>query len=170
MSLSMKTPLFAAISAAFLLAAASPSHAQVSPASPIARGHGTYLGQNQALKELTFSVNQLPFGQVGGHAIIREPSTSSFFHMNVTSMMFLGDALAVAGPITMQVGSPFPVGATAFFVVNDNGDGTVVPDDFALGVAPLSFGHLTIQQIIGLVGPPPPQAFAPILTGGIRIF
>ncbi|HEX6882280.1 MAG TPA: hypothetical protein VF530_02805 [Planctomycetota bacterium] len=141
------------------------------PASPIAAGNGTFMGQNPpGVRAVTFSVQALPQGRVGGFAIFRDPGTNGFVHMNVTSMMFLGSSVAVAGPITMQAGSPFPVGATAFFVVQDNGDGTLVPDQLALGVAPLFLGSLTIQEVIGLIGPPPPQAFTPLLTGNIRIF
>jgi len=177
MKLSSKTALCAALAAAFLLSTASPGDAQAggtgvtNPAGAVAVGNGTYMGQNPpGIRAVTFSVQALPNGRVAGFAIFRDPSTNGFFHMNVTSMMSLGGELAAAGPITMQAGSPFPVGATAFFVVQDNGDGTLVPDQLALGVAPLFLGSLTIQEILGLVGPPPPQAFAPLLTGNIRIF
>jgi len=168
MKLLFKATSLATLAVAFLLGTASPSDAQ---ASPLLRGHGTYLGQNQVLKQFAFSVNQLPGNQVQGRAINIETASSGFFQMDVTSIMSLGNAVGVAGPITMAVHTPpqFAVGATAFFVVQDNGDGSLVPDAFALGVAPLFLGDLTIQEIIQLIGPPPPQAFAPVLTGDIRI-
>jgi len=169
MKLTSRALSCAALALAFLLGTASPSDAQ---ASPVLRGNGTYLGQNLAIKDFAFAVNRLPHSKVQGHATIIEQSSQGLFQMDVTSMMSLGDAVAVAGPITTVVNTPpqFVVGATAFFVVHDNGDGTLVPDEIALGVAPLFLGDLTIQEIIMFIGPPPPQAFAPVLTGDIKIF
>jgi hypothetical protein len=76
----------------------------------------------------------------------------------------------VAGTVTRSISMPpqFAVGSTTFFCVRDNRG---APDQFAgLGTVPPQFGNLTIQQIVALIGTPPPQAFSSQLTGFIRIF
>ena len=53
----------------------------------------------------------------------------------------------------------------------DNGGWGSPPDEFVgPAFAPLALGNLTAQQILGLVGPPPPSAFQPLLFGNIRVF
>lgn len=169
MRFSSKTAIHAALAAAFTFGAAASGHAQ---ASPVAAGGGEFLAQNGEDHLFAFHVVELPDGKVTGRAGVYEPVTQGFVHMEISSYMYIGDWVGVAGPITMAVNAPpqFAVGATAFFVVSDNGAGLSAPDAFAgLGAVPPMFGNLTIQQIVGLIGPPPPAAFSPLLAGDIKI-
>jgi hypothetical protein len=157
-----------ALCVGFALAAAAPTQAQ---ATPLGYGHGTYVSPNSQLAhQMAFSVVQMPNGTTHGHAIGFEAATHAFVFIDLSSSMFLGDTLAVAGTITISINMPpqFPVGGTAFFAVQDNAGS---PDLFAgLGSVPPQLGNMTIQQIIALIGPPPPQAYAPLISGNFRIF
>lgn len=167
MKFSSRFAVRAALSAALVLGAAAPTQAQ---ATPIAIGHGSWIGANQMEHWIEFSLVQRPNGSVCGHAIGFEPATHAFIYIQLNSFMFAGDTLMVAGRIAVAINMPpqYPVGGTSFFAVNDN---TGAPDGFAgLGQVPPQFGNLTIQQIYALIGSPPPQAFAPLTTGNIRIF
>ena len=169
MLLTRRAAMCASLAAVLLLGSAAPVGAQ---AGPIAHGHGSFVANNQELHTITFNVVGLPDGSVRGHAVIREPSTQAFVIMEVSSLMFLGETLAVAGEVTKNVNAPaqHAVGSTAFFSVNDYGNDPTMPDDFAgLGSVPPFLGNLTIQEIIALIGPPPPQAFTPFLTGGVQV-
>jgi len=168
MKLTSRTTACAVLSAAFVFGAAAPCQSQ---ATPLAYGHGAFVAQNQESHLFTFAAVQLPGGSVVGHCLVIEPATRGFVHMEVTSFVFAGDTLGMAGPILVAVNAPpqFVVGGTAFFAVNDNSPGA--PDAFAgLGTVPPYLGSLTAAQIVALLGPPPPVAFAPLLAGDIRIW
>jgi hypothetical protein len=168
MKLFSRLAVRAALCTGFALAAAAPTQAQ---AAHLAYGHGSFVStSSQLTHQIAFSVVQLPNGATHGHAIGFEAATHGFVFIDLSSAMFLGDTLAVAGTITMAINMPpqFPVGGTAFFAVQDNAGG---PDLFAgLGSVPPQLGNLTIQQILALIGPPPPQAYAPLINGNFRIF
>ncbi len=139
--------------------------------TPLASGGGAYVAQNRETHWFAFTCVRLPDGSIRGHAVFVEPATKAFLQMRITSAMPLDGMLAVAGPITHLVRTPpeLALGATFFFVVDDNGAGGPVPDRLASGAAPAALGNLTIQQIIALIGPPPPAALAPLLKGNITI-
>ena len=156
-----------ALSAACLLGIQAPGHAQ---STPIGAGAGTFVAQNLQTHVFAFSLLERADGSVKGRWIGIEPATNGIIVVDLTSYMYVGTTLAAAGTITLAINAPpiFPVGGTAFFAVNDNPG---APDQFAgLGNVPPQFGSLTIQQIIALTGPPPPQAFAPLLHGNVWIF
>jgi len=140
-------------------------------ADQIAHGHGAYVGGNGEAKTLTFNVVELPDGSVRGHGVLREPSTNSFVHFEVSSFMFVGDSLGVAAEITMAVNAPpsLSVGTTIFFFVNDNDPAA---DEFAFAIVPPEFGNPTIQEIVlfFLMGnPPPPEVFTPLIAGNFWV-
>ncbi|HEX5052248.1 MAG TPA: hypothetical protein VFZ65_10780 [Planctomycetota bacterium] len=156
-----------ALSAACLLGIAAPNHAQT---TPIGAGAGAFVAANQATHVFVFSIVERADGTVRGRVLVLEPATHGFVSVELSSYMYVGTTLAAAGTITAALNAPpqYPVGGTAFFAVNDN---TGAPDGFAgLGAVPPQFGSLTVQQIINLIGPPPPQAFAPLLAGNVWIF
>jgi len=157
----------AAFATALVLSSAAPARAQ---ADPVASGAGTFIAPNGETHVFSFSVLVLPDGTIQGSARVLEPSSGAVVAMDVTSFQMVGDELAMAGPITLAQNAPpwFVLGATAFFAVDDDGVG---PADgiTGLSVVPPQFGNLTIQQIIALIGPPPPQAYAPLLSGDIKI-
>lgn len=159
---------FLSLLAVFMLGAAAPLAAQV---TPLGCGGGIVL-QDSVYRVYAFSCVQLPNGSVTGHLVSQEPSTRSFLHVHISSAMHIGGMLAVAGEITAAVNTPprFSVGQTMFVVFVDNGRGCQVPDQLASGVVPPFLGNLTIQQIIALIGPPPAVAFSPFVAGGIRVF
>lgn len=167
MKLTSKAAACAALSVGLFLGATAPISAQ---ASPIGSGQGAFLAQNQETHLFAFAVVELPDGSVNGHGLVFEPSTRAFVLFRISSFMFLGETLFMAGPITQAVNAPpqFVGGATAFFAVNDNGRSSA-DDIAALSVVPVQFGNLTIQQILALAGPPPAGAFAPLLAGDVRI-
>lgn len=156
--------------ATLLAAFAVPTASIQAQATPIATGHGSFISPSQLEHRFEFSLVALPDGSVQGHAIGFEPATQAFVFIDLDSFMFIGDTLAVAGTITVAINMPpqYPVGGTAFFAVKDNAGAS---DTYAgLGSVPPPFGNMSIQQIVGLIGPPPPQAFTPLLRGDIRIF
>jgi hypothetical protein len=155
-----------ALATACLFGALAPANAQT---TLIGAGAGAYVAQNQQTHLFAFTVSQRANGTVKGHILVLEPATQGLVRVDVTSWVYVGNTLAAAGTVTMSINAPamFAVGNTAFFAVNSN---TGAPDQFAgLGNVPPQFGSLTIQQIIALIGPPPPQNFAPLLFGCIRI-
>jgi hypothetical protein len=157
----------------FLVLALS-GNAQAEPADarahPIVIGHGKYVDQTQEIFSFVFSVVELPSGSVQGQGAFFDHIGGRFILFELSSFMFVGDSVGMAGEITMAVNSPpqLHVGATIFFFVNDNRPDT---DEFAgLGLVPPEFGSLTIQEIVALIGPPPPDVFTPLVTGNIKIF
>lgn len=151
----------------FLGAAPTPAHAQC---GLIAAGAGSIVGNDQQTRFLAFWVADF-HGVVRGESWGYEPATYAYVRMDITSYMYLGNDLAVAGPVTASVNAPpaFLIGATAFMVFHDNGRGRNAGDSITgTSVVPPSYGNLTIQQVIALIGSgPPPQAFLPLLSGGI---
>ncbi len=168
MSLVCTSAMSSALAAVLLLAGATPVAAQ---AAPLGNGGGVILGQDQEIQLFAFHCLQLPDGSITGVVVIAEPATRGFLRVELSSATAFGDMLAVAGEITAAVNTPpqFGVGQTMFLVFDDNGHGRTAPDQLARGVVPLAFGNPTIQQILALVGPPPPSAFTPVLRGDIRI-
>lgn len=166
MKLMSRTAVCAALSTAFLLGAAAPGNAQ---AVPLGSGGGRYVNRQSETNRFAFTAVQLPDGSVTGHVVFHFPATNAMVRMEVTSFMFIGDWLGLAGPVTMAVNTPTPlVGTTGFLVLSDNGaPGTDTFTGFSF--APASFGNLTIQQIIGIIGPPPPSVFFPLIEGNIQI-
>lgn len=181
MKISIQSVASAVLLAAFLLGAARPSKAQhsspVTTGATISRGHGTLFG-NGAVQHFQFIVKRQPNGVIEGYFLSIAPSQGSALRMDITSAMFAdggssvdGNALGVAGEITMSVGqSPgYAVGRTAFFMVKDSEGGAPGPDRWAgLGQVPLSLGSLTFQEIYALIGPPPPANWQAILSGDVR--
>jgi hypothetical protein len=163
-----KSIMFSALAAALVLGAAEPLAAQ---ATPLGAGGGRVL-QDGVTRIYAFECILQPDGSVAGKVISHEPVSQSFVHVNITSAMHIGGWLAVAGEITAAVNTPpqFSVGQTMFATFADNGTGRPVPDQVATGLVPLFLGNLTIQQIIGLIGPPPAVAFSPFISGNIQVF
>lgn len=158
--------LTAALCASFLLGTAAPSHAG---ATPLAHGSGTPQAPGPDIT-FTFSMVQLPGGALLGQGMLHNNTDQGWIQFDLTSVMFIGDTVLMAGPITKTFNAPpfAPVGGTVFFGLNDNGngDGSPVPDSFAHGfVPPFLPPNLTIQQIIGMTGPPPPEVYNPIGQG-----
>lgn len=170
MNFSGKALLSAVLAAAFLCAAAAPGTAQT---TPLASGFGSYVGQNLASKVFLFSACQQANGEVHGSCLLIEPGSNGFVRIQVTSSAVVAGTLYLAGPITHAINSPpsVVVGATAMFGVHDNGAWGAPPDEFVgPAFAPPAAGNLTAQQILGILGAPPPQAFQPLQFGSIRIF
>lgn len=174
MKLTCRRAVHAVLLTGCLLVAMLSSNAQADPpgghAQPIANGQGVYVDQSLEVFSFTFSVVELPDGSVEGHGSFFDHVARRFILFELSSFMFVDGSLGVAGEITMAVNSPpqLAVGSTIFFFVNDNNPDT---DAFAgLGLVPPEFGELTIQEIVGLIGPPPPDAFTPLVAGDIRIF
>lgn len=160
-----RSTALAALSAAFLLLAPAPTQAQV---GLVGTGHGTYLAANgQDTLTFTFFVAEGPGGSAHGYAIWSGPNSVVLWR--ATSFMFFEGALGFAGPIVATIGTPPPgyvIGVTAFTGFRDNGF-HAVDETLSLSVVPPQFGHPTIQQILALLGPPPPGAWRPLVTGGV---
>jgi len=165
-ALESRIALSAALTAVALLTAAAPSQAQ---ATPIVTGEVEVTSPVIGPVGLGLSLVQLPSGQLDGQGSLELLALGGRVDFEVTSYMFLGDMVCLAGPVTAAVNAPpaYSLGATVVFCIEDNGDGgSSAPDTVAGTVGPPG---LTIQQIIALIGPPPPQAFQPIAAGNFRI-
>lgn len=167
MFLSIRSVLLAAFSSVFLLLAPAPAQAQ---GQFVSAGHGTYLAADQTtVLEFTYVVRVSPNGSVQGFAAWRGPDSITIWR--VDSAMFIDETLAFAGQIVSVFGSPPPgqvVGGTVFTAFKDNGPASV-DETLSLSAVPPEFGNPTIQQIIALIGAPPPQAYRPLLTGNVWI-
>ena len=163
---SARTSALAALSAAALLVpAATPATAH---GGAVAAGHGTYLAADQTTTlGFTFVVHEAHDGSIQGYALWKGPLSTTLWE--VSSLMHVGEMVLFAGEIVGTTGTPPPghaVGVTAATAVHDNGPGFM--DDIAsISVVPPEFGNPTIQQLVALFGPPPPQAFRPLLSGNI---
>jgi hypothetical protein len=172
MKLIRKLAICAALTAAFLLGAAAPSHAQ---AIPIVNGQltgGPSLAGGAAEIELRLSLVELPDGSFVGGAKSTNRATGGWFMCELTSFMFIGNTFYAAGTITATHNTEghFAVGDTHFVAVKDNGNGNgPVMDEFIQGNVPAAFGPLTIQQIIAIIGPPPPAIFRQGISGNIKL-
>ena len=141
-------------------------------ATPIANGGGSLLTPDGRVQHFAFHVVELPDGSVRGHGVRVEPASNAIVIFEVTSFMFVGNVLAMAGPVTMTRNAPpqFVIGGTVFFGLTDEGYGSA-PADASTGLTPLPpfLGNLTIQQIIAMIGSgPPPEALSPLFAGNIR--
>jgi len=173
MQLSRKHAVRAALVAAFTLAAAAPGRAQ---ATPIVSGHlkggPTPAAQSPSIIDLTIHLVELPDGSLVGGGRSTKQDINSWFRFELTSYVFLGDTLFAAGPVTAvhATQGAWEVGDTYFVAVKDNGDGNgPVMDEFIEGRVPASYGPMTIQQILAIVGPPPPAFFRQGISGNLTL-
>lgn len=166
-----RSTAFLSLLTALALGAAEPLAAQATQATPLGCGGGIVL-QDGATRVYAFNCVQLPDGSVTGHLTSHEPASQSFVNVGISSAMHFGGWLTVAGEVTAAVNTPprFSVGQTMFVVLADNDSGGPLPDQLAGGLVPPFLGNLTIQQIIALIGPPPPAAFSPLLSSNIMVF
>ncbi len=168
--MSFKTAFRALLATAMCFAAAATASAQ----SIVARGAGVYVGNNQNTRIFSLCVRELPNGSAQGYSFGYEPSTNSYVLVQVTSLFRVNGAVVYAGPIVATENAPpeYVVGAQTFQAVVDNGNGWGPTPDGITGtsVVPAFLGNLTAEQIIALIGPPPPVAFLPLLAGNIRVF
>lgn len=140
------------------------------PADHIAQGRGSHMGQDMLPKWVAFSVVEMSDGSVAGHGMFIDYIANGFIRFELSSFMFVGDSLGVAGEITAAVNAPpgLAVGMTIFFWVNDNDPDT---DEIAsFGFVPPEFGNLTIQEVVALLGPPPPDFFTPLIAGDLKVY
>ena len=164
--------LCALLAAPMLLGASAPKSGKT---TPIANGHGLGLSPGPESLALTFSLVQLADGSFVGHGKTQDHANGGWTKFDLTSATFLGDTLFMAGPVTKLKDAPpfLGVGSTVFFGIQDNGNGSGKPgvDSFANGVVPAFLPPgLTIQQILVLLGgPPPPEAFKPLASGNFKI-
>jgi hypothetical protein len=162
-----KLAVTAAFSAAVLVGKAAPGPGN--GASPIANGHVATVGMPAGITSTTFSMVMLPNGSIVGNGISSN-TLGGWVHFDLTSFVFIGDTLLVAGPSTASFNAPpqFVVGGTFFLALKDNGNGggNPAPDELANGAAPFP---VTAQQILAMFGPPPPAAFRPALSGNLVI-
>lgn len=172
MKLIRKLAICAALTAAFLFGTAASSYAQ---ASPIVNGHltgGASQAGGPAVIDLTLSLVELPNGSLVGSGKSSNKESGAWFTYNLTSYMFIGNTFYAAGTITAthNTGGNFAVGDTYFVAVKDNGNGNgPVMDEFIEGHIPGAYGPLTIQQIIAIIGPPPPAIFRQGISGNITL-
>jgi hypothetical protein len=89
-----------ALVAVLFLCAAPPGHAQ---RGPVASGSGAFVAPNQQDHLFGFSVFEVPGGSVRGHCAVLEPASSGVVAFDVTSAVQVGNALLMAGPITLDV-------------------------------------------------------------------
>ncbi len=159
--------LSAALSTMLVLSAGASAKAQ---AGPVTIGHGTFQAFTQpAVIDFTFVVAEAPSGSTRGFAMFGGfAGPGSLLVMRVSSHMRIGATALFAGEVLVNIGNDphVQVGQTAFTAVNDNGCGNA--DEIAsLSLVPLPYGNPTIQQIVGLIGPPTPASFTPVLSGNI---
>lgn len=158
--------LIVALSTVTLTLAAAPASAQ---AGVVSVGHGSYQSfTTPEVVPFVFIVREANDGSTHGFVIVRRPT--AIIMATPTSHMRIGGSLLFAGEVFAILGNDpnIQVGQTAFTAVNDNGRGST--DQIAgFGVIPLTFGNPTIQQIVGLIGPPTPASFTPLLTGDIWV-
>ena len=155
------------LTSATLFAVAAPGQAQI---KPIGSGYGV-VEAPMGTRVVLYSLLELSDGSLSGHGLQYSPADNAWVYFNITSYMFVGDALLMAGPVTKSINSlpGYDVGNTAVLAVHDKGNwfGQPAPDDAAATVGP---PNLTIQQIVAIIGPPPPQAYVPIKAGNLKIF
>ena len=159
-----KITLAAALVTASLLAGAAPVHPQ---AQPIVTGEGEVTNTAVGPVAIEFSLIELPDGSLNGEGLVAFAATGGYATFDLTSYMFVAGNLCMAGPVTSSFEAPpnYFVGATVVFCVEDGGNGAG-QDKMAGTVGPPG---VTIQQIIALIGPPPPQAYSPVVTGNFKI-
>jgi len=169
MLLSFRSGFLAVVSAFLLCFAASPAQAST---QVLSTGYGSYLASNQtSVLEFSYAVTQRN-GVVQGLGIWQGPGSVTVFRVDSAVYLSDGETLAFAGVVVAIFGTPPPngatVGGTVFTAFQDNGFGPA-DQTVSLSAVPPGFGNLTAQQIIGLIGEPPPQAFRPLLTGNVWI-
>ena len=156
--------LLAVLSSAALLGSASPALAQ---AQPIVTGNGQVTNTAVGPVAVEFALIERPDGSLQGEGLVAFAASSGWATYDLTSYMFLDGKLAMAGSVTSSFDAPpsYFVGATVVFAVEDGGNGAG-HDRLAGTVGPPG---LTIQQVIAILGPPPPQAYQPVVTGNFKI-
>lgn len=162
--LTARFALSTALAIATLLGAAAPGHAQ---AQPIVTGDGAVTNTAVGPVAVELSLIELPNGSLHGGGTVDFAVTGGYVTFDLTSYMFVQGRLCMAGSVTSSFAAPpnYFVGATVVFCVEDGGNGAGM-DRLAGTVAPPG---LTIQQIIALIGPPPPQAYQPVVTGNFKL-
>lgn len=152
-----------------LFFAAAPAEAQ----GLVGIGAGSYDSPSNPgnVSRFSYFLTDRGNGEAGGLAVwvfpaatfvVRVSSFASYEWDGIRSLAFAGTIVAIFG--TPRGGAT--VGQTAFTAMRDNGRGS---SDATVGftVVPAQFGNPTIQQIIAINGPPPPQAWRPLLSGNI---
>jgi hypothetical protein len=124
--------------------------------------------------DLTFSIVELAGGSIVGGGKLTNKAEDGWIRFALTSYERVGETLYVAGPVikTFNTEGIFEVGDTFFMGVNDNGNGEPgsPPDEFIEGAAPAALGPLTIQQILAITGPAPPEIFRQGINGNLVIY
>jgi len=156
--------LAATLATAGLLAGAAPAR---NPAQPIVTGDGEITNTVVGPVAVEFALVELPDGSLQGEGMVAFAATSGWVTFDLTSSMFLDGKLAMAGSVTSSFDAPPSdfVDATLVFAVDDGGSGAGA-DKLAGTVGPRG---LTIQQVVAFIGPPPPQAYQPVVTGNFKI-
>ena len=116
-------------------------------------------------------VVELPDGSIVGGGKLTNKAAGGWILFDLTSYTFIGNTLYAAGPVTKtrNTGGFFEVGDTFFMAVNDNGNGAGSPDEFIEGGVPAAFGLTTIQEILAVIGPAPPEFFRQGISGNFII-
>lgn len=156
----------AVLSAAVLLGTASTSPGG---GGLILTGEGIALPPMNDPNCIEFTLVETGSGEIVGYGRQCNVVTGLEIEFDITSYQFAGDMLCVAGPITSTTSTEpqFAVGNTTAYCILDNGNGgSSTPDGITAGQGPPG---LTIQDILGLFGPPPPEAFAPLGSGNYTI-
>ena len=163
-SLTFNLALPAALTAVMLLGAATPAPTQ---AQPIVTGDGEITNTAVGPVAVELSLIHLPNGSLNGQGMTSFAATGGWVTFDLTSYMFVDGKLCMAGSVLSGFAAPpnYFVGATVVFCLEDGGDGAGM-DKMAGAAGPPG---LTIQQVIALVGPPPPQAYQPVVAGNFKI-
>jgi hypothetical protein len=160
---SRTTTLAVALGAALLLGAAN-------KARPVITGDADRPAMVGGTLHLELSLIEKGNGTLKGHGRQELVGSGGYLEFDITSYADLMGTMCIAGPVTVSVNSPFPVGATAVFCIEDNGNGgSGSPDRVSNAFAPPG---LTIQDILmffpGFL-PPPDSSFLPITAGDFTI-
>lgn len=162
-TLSRTTTLALALGAAVLLGAAAKTE-------PVVTGDAERPAAVGGTLHLELSLIEQANGTLKGHGRQELLGSGGYLEFDITSYADLMGTLCLAGPVTVSVNSSFPVGATAVFCIEDNGDGASgAPDRVSNAFAPPG---LTIQDILlffpGFL-PPPDSTFETITAGNFTI-
>jgi hypothetical protein len=157
--------LTAALSAAVLLGAASPSPVA---GHPIVTGHGQWEIPAGTVG-FQISLVELPDGSLNGHGLstLHSASGNAWFHFVVTEYQYVGDELAVAGLIVDTFNTPPNfLGSQTILLVQDNGSGGAPDKAISASGIPPSF---SLAQVLSLIPPPPPEFWFPLAGGNFKI-
>jgi len=164
--LPIRTLLPAALVAAVLVGTASTSPLG---GGPILTGECILLPPVGDPNCIAITLIETGSGEFTGYGRQCNVFTGDELTFEITSYEIVGDMVCVAGPITStdNPAPQFAVGNTTAYCILDNGNGGAgAPDSATAGQGPPG---LTIQDILGIFGPPPPEAFAPAVSGNFKI-